>query len=295
MRKLKAFTLVELLVVISIIAMLLAILIPSLQKAREVAQRVICSNHERTFALANAAYAAQSNGAYVPVRSMAGAWPSNKTFRNLLDFDKYLKEEDKVLQAGKKVTADFDLPNTFLCPSDKIGNNYKNRYTYADSGSPSNVLLSYGYNFTEWAKSGQWSDWQGKPADAGHKASNIKLPASKLAFIDSIDWWVCWVGADYENAWDILGQACISDYRQEGVAKNPRRSLLPAKVYGPVMFRHSEGAVVGFYDGHCKYMRKQEIYVKADREYITIGEQRTRKNPGMWVSDYALYIANKAP
>jgi len=288
MRKIKGFTLVELLVVISIIAMLLAILLPSLQKARMIAQRVICSNHLRTFAMANAAYAVQCNGAYIPVRSTSGAWPSNRIFRSLLEVDKYLKAEDK---NAKGETLQYDLPNAYLCPADTIGINKKNRYT---SGF-ANVLLSYGYNYTEWSIIGDWTNWQGKPADAGHKATNVKLPASKLAFVDSVDWWVVWAGADYENGWDIVGQANIGDYRKDPPYENAKAVNLPAAVYGPTIYRHNEGAVIGFYDGHCKYMRKQEIYIKADRELVTIGSQRSRKNPGMWVSDPAMYIKNGAP
>jgi prepilin-type N-terminal cleavage/methylation domain-containing protein len=53
----KAFTLVELLVVISIIALLLAIIVPSMNKARETAKRIICSNQIKEVARGVAMYA----------------------------------------------------------------------------------------------------------------------------------------------------------------------------------------------------------------------------------------------
>lgn len=287
MRKLKGFTLVELLVVISIIALLLAVLIPSLNKARQVAQRVICSNHLKTFTLANATYAAESNGRYVPIRSQNSNWPANRLFRKLLDLDNYLKKEDKKFDG---TTLSYDLPNAYLCPADKIGNNTLNRYTkYTGAGAP-NVLLSYGANLTDWMP---WRDSWGDNPDAGHTMARVKQPAAKLAFIDTVDWWVWWGGADYENAWDILGQATIYDYKKDQPIKNPKASLLPARVDGPIIYRHNEGANIGFYDGHSKWMKKQEIFVKEDRALISTNPP-IRKNPGMWVSDMDTYIKNRS-
>ncbi len=50
------FTLVELLVVISIIAMLLAVLIPALNKARQSAYSVVCRSHMRQYGIAVTTY-----------------------------------------------------------------------------------------------------------------------------------------------------------------------------------------------------------------------------------------------
>jgi len=58
------FTLVELLVVISIIALLLAILMPALGKAREQAVKVVCKSHTRQVSLGHLVYTQDYNGSF---------------------------------------------------------------------------------------------------------------------------------------------------------------------------------------------------------------------------------------
>ena len=68
-RKTKGFTLIEVLVVISIISLLTAILMPSLAAARSSARKAVCTSNLRQLVLANIGYATENEGFYVPAAS----------------------------------------------------------------------------------------------------------------------------------------------------------------------------------------------------------------------------------
>lgn len=84
MRLKRAFTLIELLVVVAIIALLIAILVPSLTRTRAGAQRVLCGSSMRQWGIAAVGYSAANQGMFpnnrhddTPVRGRDVSWNSS--------------------------------------------------------------------------------------------------------------------------------------------------------------------------------------------------------------------------
>ena len=125
----KAFTLVELLVVISIIALLLAVLMPALQKARDQANRLVCKANQHQVSIAFFSYATDNkkyplgNAWNVPNNFPEASYeakpdPSN-TGRTVPDYSQTKDSENYFF--GNLLRNYLDKYNLtlFICPANK--------------------------------------------------------------------------------------------------------------------------------------------------------------------------------
>ena len=163
--KIRAFTLIELLVVIAIIAVLMAILLPSLNAARDHAKRIHCVANLKTLSLAWFMYKDENDdtlvGGHTGTRG-SGTWvlaPSGNS----------IEDKKEAIRQGSLFPYVNDTVDVYRCPADM---RIKDPSQYAFRS----FSIAGGANGEGWSGSEQ-----------AIKYSDIKRPASKYVFLEDID------------------------------------------------------------------------------------------------------------
>jgi prepilin-type N-terminal cleavage/methylation domain-containing protein/prepilin-type processing-associated H-X9-DG protein len=241
----KAFTLVELLVVISIIASLFSILMPALSTARSHARTAICKSNVRQLILANTGYANENDNYYVPAAEDVNAqygglhrWHGARPTPNDA-FDPLKGPLVKYLADGKVKE----------CPEKKVFI----QSTKWD-GSFEKGCGGYGYNM---AYIGGRYGHAGVDGSIGHKltakTSDIGRTAETVMFADS---------AYLKN-----GNLIEYSFAEAPYSLYNGRIVTYSLMYPTIHFRHRGKANVGWVDGHissqemAKYEGKNAAYL----------------------------------
>jgi prepilin-type N-terminal cleavage/methylation domain-containing protein/prepilin-type processing-associated H-X9-DG protein len=214
----RAFTLIEVLVVVAIIALLVAILLPSLSRAREVAKRTVCLSNHHMIGLAWMFYHTDNKGAFVYAGATVAPNPSdpNDWYKTNPPgwvryipghlYDPWNATEAQQLQALRdgalyKFARTTDI---YKCPS-----------------TPKNQTRSYG------GHPGLRGTNPSSPEFAS-RIDQIKRPVGRILYLDTEleDWDAYWMIWWEKNCW-----------------------------WNQIVLRHGPGATVGFADGHSEWWR----------------------------------------
>ena len=248
--KRKGFTLVELLVVISIIALLMAILMPALSRVKDQAKTIICRVNLKNLSLAWTMYADDNEGYICQGENDTSQRPGDQ--KNPYSWiGPPIGTSDPAYQAGMSMVdrdkegikngmlwpyaEDVDI---YHCPADKMA-------LEESSTSNANPFTTYAIPA---GLNGRHDEYVGVPEGKNEPIENyieIIRPAEKYIFVEENDAggdnWGSWVLNPYGEAW-----------------------------WDPMDIYHNKKACLGFADGHA------EVHQWFDDTTIIMAETQTQ-------------------
>jgi prepilin-type N-terminal cleavage/methylation domain-containing protein/prepilin-type processing-associated H-X9-DG protein len=256
LRRWRGFTLIELLVVIAIIAILIGLLVPAVQKVREAAARIQCSNNLKQMSLATVNCADQHAGVLPPGDGLyPSQTPSDRNsyasvFFHILPYIEQDNSYNGTLQQGDPHGQNDGFltyspfwnvlqanVKTYNCPSDP---------SQTGNGGWNSGLSSYAYNAQVFL-----IDWNGRsryPASLTDGTSNTILYTEQRA--SCVGFWPDWGPSISDASWpQPTGPASIFLVRPPGVT-----CPYSAGNFYVATSPHTGGINVGLGDGSVRFV-----------------------------------------
>ena len=240
----------ELFVVIAIIALLTAILLPSLQNSREHTKATLCGSNIRQLVLGLAMYETENETfphafndtpMEPPPGGCAGYFQYDRVgrwwFNHIIDYSRKDSNKDSVIWCPSRRINDRRLKGDVLC-------------------------ANYGVNQAickSWGGRKSYNEFIGTPLGS----TDITYPAQTLLIVDSgystITWWHATDAPPVPLSNTIIEDAAYIP----GLRINRERDLWPGQEEDAINGRHSQKTVnVGFVDGHVSRKEAYNLFVE---------------------------------
>lgn len=262
--KWRAFTLIEMLIVIAIIALLTAILVPTLQRSKENANAIVCSSNINQLLLGLTLYEnVHGTFPYAFYRYLKksspppGGFPGNAIFDQMgwwwfnytIDNSRKDLDKDSVLWCPSRQIKEYMIKRDVLC------GNY---------GINQSICKSLDDNKNSF-------EFTGQPLSS----SEISNPSRTLLVLDSGYSMINWRHAT-DSPPEPLGNAIEDAAYVPGLRINQKKKLWPGLEDDAVRGRHVNKTVnIGFVDGHFTREKADNLLVEK------MGETYTNKVP-LW-------------
>jgi prepilin-type N-terminal cleavage/methylation domain-containing protein len=235
------FTLIELLVVIGIIAILAAMLLPAMARAKENANQVVCLNNLKQWAVAQTGYVDDNNQSFSQTKIPNGTQPlsaayneDNPTWADLAYFNADGQGNAAWFNAlpiyvrSQPLYWFAEVDNTGITQYNTAKSIYKCPTAVLDSSLDPNerVILQYGMNSKA---------LDGLPTNAVLRSSMITHPSAFVMFTE--------------------GRLLISETPYYGTAENSTDLGTPQVYTTRFSSRHVSGGIIAFSDAHAAYYK----------------------------------------
>lgn len=186
----KAFTLVELLIVMAVIAVLLGILIPTINTVRSSGKKMDCMNRQRSTGIAMIRYTGDNKGYFPFYTNGDGAGSKKKMWYSIIsdDWNRATESDMATMKAF-----DPNLIRNFFCAEDP-----NQRPDLIKWGTmQTNHNISIGYNLMGLGERNTGGAWDPINPTGMARITAIANPSEKIMIGDS--WWNSWPNPNTEK------------------------------------------------------------------------------------------------